>query len=116
METIIYHNPRCSKSRATLQLLRDRGLNPTVIEYLIDPPGKETLLEILSLLALQPRQLMRRAESLYQELGLDNLDLGDDELIQAMLDNPVLIERPIVLAGGMARIGRPPEQVLEILR
>ena len=116
METIIYHNPRCSKSRATLQLLRDRGLNPTVIEYLIDPPGMETLLEILSLLALQPRQLMRRAESLYQELSLDNPDLGDDELIQAMLDNPVLIERPIVLAGGMARIGRPPEQVLEILR
>ena len=116
METVIYHNPRCSKSRATLQLLRDRGLNPTVIEYLVEPPGKETLLKILSLLTLQPRQLMRRTESVYQELRLDNPGLSDDELIQAMLDNPVLIERPIVLAGGMARIGRPPEQVLEILR
>ncbi len=116
METVIYHNPRCSKSRATLQLLRDRGLNPTVIEYLDDPPGKETLLKILSLLKLQPRQLMRRAESVYQELGLDNPDLSDDELVQAMLDNPILIERPIVLAGRMARIGRPPEQVLEILQ
>ena len=116
METFIYHNPRCSKSRATLQLLRDRGLNPTVIEYLIDPPSKEALLEILSLLSLQPRQLMRNTESAYQELGLDNPGLSDDELIQIMLDNPVLIERPIVLAGGMARIGRPPEQVLEILR
>ena len=116
MEIVIYHNPRCSKSRATLQLLQDRGVNPTVIEYLVNPPNKETLLKILSLLMLQPRQLMRRTESIYQELGLDNPSLSDDELIQMMLDYPVLIERPIVLAGEMARIGRPPEQVLEILQ
>ncbi len=116
METVIYHNPRCSKSRATLQLLHDHGVSPTVIEYLIDPPDRETLLKILTLLTLQPRQLMRRTESVYQELGLDDPGLSDDELIQMMLDNPVLIERPIVLAGGMARIGRPPELVLEILR
>ncbi len=75
MEIVIYHNPRCSKSRATLQLLQDRGVNPTVIEYLVNPPNKETLLKILSLLMLQPRQLMRRTESIYQELGLDNPSL-----------------------------------------
>ena len=116
METVIYHNPRCSKSRATLKLLEDRGLNPTIIEYLVSPPDKETLEKILSLLSLQPGDLMRRGESIYKELGLDNPALNNDELVQAMIDNPILIERPIVVAGDKARIGRPPEQVLEIFQ
>lgn len=116
METIIYHNPRCSKSRATLQLLEERGLKPTIIEYLVNPPDKETLEKILSLLSLHPGDLMRRGERIYKELGLDNPDLNNDELVQAMIDNPILIERPIVVAGDKVRIGRPPEQVLEILQ
>ena len=116
METVIYHNPRCSKSRATLQLLQERGLNPTIIEYLINPPDKETLETILSLLSLQPGELMRHRESIYKELDLGNPALNNDELVQAMIDNPILIERPIVVAGDRARIGRPPEQVLEIFQ
>jgi arsenate reductase len=116
LETVIYHNPRCSKSRATLKLLEERGLNPTIIEYLVSPPDKETLEKILSLLSLQPGDLMRRGESIYKELGLDNPALNNDELVQAMIDNPILIERPIVVAGDKARIGRPPEQVLEIFQ
>jgi len=116
LETVIYHNPRCSKSRATLKLLEERGLNPTIIEYLVNPPDKETLEKILSLLSLQPGDLMRRGEHIYKELGLDNPALNNDELVQAMIDNPILIERPIVVAGDKARIGRPPEQVLEIFQ
>ena len=116
METVIYHNPRCSKSRATLQLLQERGLNPTIIDYLNNPPDRETLEKILSLLSLQPVELMRSGESIYKELGLDNPSLNNDELIQAMIDNPILIERPIVVAGDRAKIGRPPENVLEIFQ
>ncbi len=115
MNITIYHNPRCSKSRQTLALLQERGLEPEIIEYLKTPPDKPTLEKILSLLDIEPRQLMRRKESAYKELALDDDSLGNDELIKAMIDNPVLIERPIVLANGKAAIGRPPENVLEIL-
>ncbi|MGD8483962.1 MAG: arsenate reductase (glutaredoxin) [Thioalkalispiraceae bacterium] len=111
----IYHNPRCSKSRQTLQLLGEHDVEPEVIEYLKTPPDEKTLREILKQLGLKPRQLMRTKEALYTELGLADESLSDDELIQAMLDNPKLIERPIVVKDGKAVIGRPPENVLSIL-
>lgn len=115
MQVTIYHNPRCSKSRATLALLTERGIEPEVIEYLKTPPSPGTLRQILGMLNLGPRELMRKKESVYKEAGLDNEALSDDELIDAMITHPILIERPIVLANNKAAIGRPPESVLEIL-
>ena len=111
----MYHNPRCSKSRATLELLRTSGRDPQLVEYLKEPPKAETLGDILDLLSMEPRDLMRKKEKEYKEAGLDNPDLGRDELIAAMIEHPRLIERPIVIANGKAAIGRPPEKVLEIL-
>jgi len=111
----ILHNPRCSKSRATLQLLQDNGVDPEILLYLQTPPDRGQLTSILGMLNLQPRQLMRKGQSEYKEMGLDNDGLSDDDLIDAMLEAPILIERPIVLANGKAAIGRPPETVLEIL-
>jgi arsenate reductase (glutaredoxin) len=115
MSVTIYHNPRCSKSRQTLALLQDKGIEPVVVEYLVTPPDAATLADILGKLGLEPRALMRRKEAPYKELGLADEGKSRDALIQAMVDNPILIERPIVLSGGKAAIGRPPEQVLEIL-
>ena len=114
-EVTIYHNPRCSKSRQTLALLNNRGLSPRVIHYLDTPPSQATLVRLLAMLKMQPRQLMRRQEAPYAELNLDDPSLGDDELIAAMASHPILIERPIVEANGRAAIGRPPESVLAIL-
>jgi arsenate reductase len=111
----IYHNPRCSKSRQTLQLLEEQGVQPTIIEYLKNSPSKQELESVLTLLSLSPRELMRKGESVYKELNLANEALSTDQLLDAMLANPILIERPIVLANGKAAIGRPPESVLEIL-
>ena len=111
----IYHNPRCSKSRQTLQLIESRGITADVVEYLKQPPSAEELSEILDLLGLEPRELMRTKEKAYKENGLDNPELGRDELIEAMLANPILIERPIVIQNNTAIIGRPPEKVLDIL-
>jgi len=111
----IYHNPRCSKSRATLALLNERGVDPEIIEYLATPPDAKTLDQILKKLKMEPRDLMRRKEAPYKENNLGDESLSRDALIQAMIDNPVLIERPIVLSGGKAALGRPPEQVLDIL-
>jgi len=115
MPIIIYHNPKCSKSRQTLELLEGRGINPATIEYLKNPPTSEELKEILSLLKISPRDLMRKKEDEYKELGLSNSELSDGDLIDIMVKNPILIERPIVLANGKAALGRPPEQVLNIL-
>lgn len=115
MSVTIYHNPRCSKSRQTLALLRDRGIEPQIIEYLKTPPSAEELKDILRLLGRSPRELMRRKEDAYREAGLDAAGLDDDALIAAMVDHPILIERPIVLANGRAALGRPPEAVLDIL-
>ena len=112
---VIYHNPSCSKSRATLRLLEERGIAPAVIEYLNQPPTAEQLRQILDLLGKTPREIMRRKEAEYQANNLDNPDLSDDELITAITKNPKLLERPIVLANGKAAIGRPPENVLHIL-
>ena len=111
----IWHNPRCSKSRQTLELLRARNLDLEVVEYLRDPPAVEELDRILKLLDIEPRDLMRTNERAYEELKLDNPELRQPALIAAMHQHPILIQRPIVLAGGRAAIGRPPEQVLEIL-
>ena len=111
----IYHNPRCTKSRETLQLLKGRGVQPTVIEYLLDPPSAAELKHILGLLKMKPRDLMRRHEDVYAQLKLDDPKLTDAALIKAMVENPILIERPIVLTNGKAAIGRPPESVLKIL-
>jgi arsenate reductase (glutaredoxin) len=111
----IYHNPSCSKSRTTLAFLRERGVEPQVVEYLKTPPDEKELQELLDLLGMRPRQLIRRGESVYRELGLDDPDLDDAALIRAMVAHPVLIERPIVVANGQAALGRPPEQVLAIL-
>ena len=115
MTVTILHNPRCSKSRETLALLQSRGIAPEVIEYLKTPPSEAELDGILKKLGKEPREAMRKQEAPYKDLGLDNPALSRGELIKAMVENPVLIERPIVMANGQARIGRPPEAVLEIL-
>ena len=115
MRTTIYHNPRCSKSRQTLALLEERGISPRVVDYLKTPPSAAELKAILKKLGLRPRDLMRKGEPLYAELGLKDRDLDDDALIALMVANPLLIERPIVVSGGKAALGRPPESVLEIL-
>ncbi len=115
MSIEIYHNPRCSKSRQTLQLLEEKGVEPEVVEYLKTPPDRGTLEQILKMLGLEPRDLMRKKEAEYKENGLDNPDLTRDQLIDAMLKYPKLIERPIVVSDGKAAIGRPPEKVLDIL-
>ena len=115
MKVEIYHNPRCSKSRETLALLRGRGIEPEVIEYLKAPPDRQTLEKLLKMLKMQPRDLMRKKEKEYVELGLDNPELDRDDLVQAMVDHPKLIERPIVIHNRKAALGRPPQQVLDIL-
>jgi len=115
MTVRILHNPSCSKSRATLELLRERGIEPEVQLYLKSPPSREDLEEILRLLGREPRDLMRKGEAEYREQGLADESLGRDALISAMVASPRLIERPIVLSNGRAAIGRPPESVLEIL-
>jgi len=111
----LYYNPRCSKSRAALELLERRGVRPAVVEYLETPPTQETLETLLGMLGLEPRELMRRHEPEYQAAGLDDAKLTRRQLIAAMVEYPKLIERPIVVRNGRAVIGRPPERVLELL-
>jgi len=115
MAITIFHNPRCSKSRATLALLEERGIEPEVRLYLEDPPDAAELGRILRKLGMAPRALLRKGEPEYRELGLDDPALTDAQVIEAMAAHPRLIERPIVLAGRKAALGRPPESVLEIL-
>ncbi|EMK0359314.1 TPA: arsenate reductase (glutaredoxin) [Klebsiella aerogenes] len=112
----IYHNPRCSKSRDTLSLLKANGIDPEVVLYLETPPDAATLRQLLKMLNMSSaRELMRQKEDLYKSLNLADPQLREEALIQAMVENPKLIERPIVVSHGQARIGRPPEQVLEIV-
>ncbi|MEM7100704.1 MAG: arsenate reductase (glutaredoxin) [Pseudomonadota bacterium] len=111
----IYHNPRCSKSRQTLALLEEHGATPEIIEYLINPPDSNTLNQILSMLDYSPRDLMRKKEAAYIEENLADAALTHDQLVKAMINNPILIERPIVVAADRATIGRPPENVLELI-
>ncbi|EOI5729237.1 arsenate reductase (glutaredoxin) [Cronobacter malonaticus] len=115
-DVTIYHNPRCSKSRETLSLLTERGIEPDVVLYLETPPDAATIKTLLKQLGFsQARELMRTKEDLYKTLNLADPSLSEEALIKAMVDNPKLIERPIVISHGKARLGRPPEQVLEIL-
>jgi len=111
----IFHNPKCSKCRLTMEILNDKGVNTSVIEYLKTPPNSDELTEILDLLGIEPRELMRKHEAPYKENNLDNPELTRDQLIQAMIDHPILIERPIIINGKRATIGRPPEKVFDIL-
>ncbi|MDX1298755.1 MAG: arsenate reductase (glutaredoxin) [Pseudomonas sp.] len=111
----LYHNPRCSKSRNALQLLEDRGLSPTIVRYLETPLSAAQLQELLAKLGIAPRQLLRTGEDEYKSLGLSDPQLTDAQLIEAMASQPKLIERPILVVGDKAVIGRPPENILEIL-
>jgi arsenate reductase len=114
-ELTFYHNPRCSKSRSALQLLESRGLQPNVVLYLETPPTAAELTALLCKLGISARQLLRTGEDAYKNLHLADTSLSEADLIAAMLSHPKLIERPILLAGERAIIGRPPEKVLEIL-
>ncbi|MBV4503357.1 arsenate reductase (glutaredoxin) [Pseudomonas sp. BW13M1] len=111
----LYHNPRCSKSRGALELLEARGLAPTIVRYLETPPDAATLEQLLAKLGIGARQLLRTGEDEYKTLELANPALSDAQLIKAMVEHPKLIERPILVAGDKAVVGRPPEKVLEIL-
>ncbi|MBI5613077.1 MAG: arsenate reductase (glutaredoxin) [Gammaproteobacteria bacterium] len=115
MSVVIYHNPKCTKSRQTLALIEARGIEPRIVDYLSTPPSRAELERILKLLKIEPRALMRSKEPEYKRARLDNPALTRAALIKAMHDHPKLIERPIVLANGKAVIGRPPENVLKIL-
>ena len=112
----IYHNPRCSKSRQSKAILDEKGFDYDVIEYLQQPPSEQELKKILKLLGKTPLEIMRTGEKLFKELGLSKKDdRPDDEWIRIMVDNPILIERPIVINDNRAAMGRPPEEVLSIL-
>ncbi len=115
MTVTIYHNPRCSKSRATLAILESEGVPLKVIEYLKSPLSKSDIIFVLDALDMAPRDLMRKKETEYEELNLSDPSLGRDALIEAMVANPILIERPIVINGVRCVIGRPPENVLKIM-
>ncbi len=110
----IYHNPRCRKSRETLEILKERNEDITIIKYLETPPTKEKLSEIINLLSISPSDLVRKNEAIWKE-NFKTKSLTNEELIEVMINNPELIERPIVLKNNKAVIGRPPEKVLEIL-
>ncbi len=113
MGVTIYHNPRCGKSRQTLALLRERGIEPRIVEYLVTPPDAAKLKELLGQLGLTPKQLLRGKEA--AEFGLNKPGLSDDQIVKGMVDHPIVIERPIVVNGKKAALGRPPESVLNIL-
>ncbi len=115
MSVKIYHNPKCSKSRATLALLEERNIELKIVRYLETPPGAKEIDEILTKLGMEPRDLMRKGEAAYKEQSLADESLSRDALIEAMAGEPILIERPIVVKGDKARIGRPPESVLDII-
>lgn len=111
----IYHNPRCSKSRQTLALIEEKGITPNVVLYLDTPPKKTEIKTLLKKLGITARQLLRKGEEAYKTQQLADTDLSDDALIKAMLEHPKLIERPIVVKGEHAVLGRPPENVLSLL-
>lgn len=115
MPVTIYHNPRCSKSRQTLELLRERGIEPEIVEYLKTPPSEDDLETILEQLDMAAEDLVRKNEAEFRELGLDERMLSDGDFIRAMTEHPKLMQRPIVVSDKGARLGRPPESVLEIV-
>src|SRR6056297_946276 len=110
----IYHNPRCQKSRQSLELLRSNDMDPTIVEYLKETPSKEELKVILAKLNLGPKDILRKGEKIYKE-KFKSMNFSDEEWLQVMIENPKLIERPIVVKGNKAVIGRPPENVLELV-
>ncbi len=112
---VLYHNPRCSKSRSALELLQERGIEPQVVRYLDTPPDAATLRTLVRKLGIRPRELLRTGEEEYRSLGLADESVGDDAIIEAMAAHPRLIERPILMRDERAVIGRPPERVLELL-
>ncbi|HTN42503.1 MAG TPA: arsenate reductase (glutaredoxin) [Nitrospiria bacterium] len=114
-DVTIYHNPRCGTSRKTLDLIRKKGIEPKVVEYLKTPPTEKELDAILKLLGMDPRELLRTKEEVYKRLKLENPKLSRAALIAAMVRHPILIQRPIVLSKGRAALGRPPENVEQIL-
>ena len=116
MQVTIYHNPKCAKSRATLKLLETRGIEPIIIDYLKTPPSKTELAGLVKLLGIDPRALLRTKEPEYKQAGLADPKLSDSAILQAMIKYPKLIERPIVVTGRKAALGRPPENVLKILK
>jgi len=111
----LFHNPRCSKSRQALELLRQREIEPDIVEYLKTPPSVEELDRILQLLAMEPRALMRKQEAVYKDLALADKSLDRHSLLQAMVEHPILIERPIAVTEKRAALGRPPENVLDVI-
>lgn len=115
MSITIYHNPRCSKSRQTLALLEEQGITPEIKLYLETPPSKAELESVLGKLGISARELLRKGEDAYKENNLKDSNLSEQQLVAAMLEFPKLIERPIVINGEKAALGRPPESVLEIL-
>ena len=115
MTVTVYHNPRCSKSRAAMEYLEENGIEAEVVKYMDSPPDAENLKELLSMLGMSPRELMRKHEKVFKEAGLDDPTFTDDELIEAMTQCPSLIERPIVVNNGKAVLARPPETVQDIL-
>ncbi|SDS96358.1 arsenate reductase [Halopseudomonas litoralis] len=115
MKPLIYHNPACGTSRNTLAMIEASGETPDVIEYLISPPTRERLVELLTLMELPPRELLRRKGTPYEELNLDDPALTDDQLLDAMIAHPILINRPIVVTDKGARLCRPSERVLDLL-
>ncbi|SJM36402.1 Arsenate reductase [Psychrobacter pasteurii] len=115
MTTTIFHNPRCSTSRNALALIKASGETPEVVEYLKTPPSREYLIELLNKMQMSPRELMRSKEAVFTELGLDNPEVSDDKLIDAMIDNPILINRPIVVTEKGAVLCRPLERIFEVL-
>jgi arsenate reductase len=115
-ETVtLFHNPRCSKSRAALELLRSRGVEPVIVEYLKVSPSVATLREVVDKLGIAPSKLVRTQEAVFREIGLESKLDDDEAVLSALNEHPILIERPIALCGSRARIGRPPEKVLELL-
>lgn len=115
MRPLIYHNPKCGTSRNTLAMIEASGEAPEVIEYLITPPGRERLVELIAMMGITPRELLRQKGTPYDELDLGNLALTDEQLIDAMLAHPILINRPIVVTEKGARLCRPSELVLDLL-
>lgn len=111
----LWHNPRCSTSRNALALLRERGVEPKIVEYLKAPPSAARLEKVLKMLGKEPRELMRKKEAEYRDLGLDDPKKTKKELVQAMVEHPILIERPVAIRGDRAALGRPAEKVLEVL-
>lgn len=111
----IYHNPRCSKSRETLQLLEDHGQTPDIIDYLDDPPSKQELQRIIAMLGVLPRDLLRTTEQVYKDAELDDDSISDDEIIETICEYPDLLQRPIVIYGDKAVLGRPPTRIFELI-